>query len=853
MNKPTLHWKGHLGRAVLMFAVLALGAAVLAFAQSGDGLKKVMDPATGKGMMVAGEYWDSYMPMNKGPYHGESSRDYITTLVRVGNFDRLWSSPTEMWPGGYPGGNYWNKGIEMLEWNPSATFNPQTINGKANPLYNATSGPNYCVAAYGNTVTAGGLRVIGQGVAARDYSRETKFVDASRHHAMYEAGWPTNLGVDVKLKAHQWTLNWNNFNDFNILEFTLTNTGKRDINCDGLAEDTANVIHALTMLIHGEFMSSYELNRAAGRINRFGAQRAIGYIGDDDATGSPLNMSVGFPGESVTGAKDMGLNNFPQRWYTDIWSGWSWLGVKTPDGGDKTTMFGTHPIGTGTERGWYQTAGQAKGMPVGDGSTGTPDHKNFHTASMGVWYKDGGKSRDATKFDLAPDPNFFDASAPGTVAGNPETFVPKAAPERPRGDRKLFSMEASGAFEINPYEPGWTKGFVGAGNFDGDIFSSVGPFHLEVGESITITLVTVMGYRLDGIKNALAAARWAYDLRANDYAAFDAAIAYPQVPEIRVDNTLNKSIKVRWDNKAEVDGAGSKAANFAGYKVYKAGLAKQVNFLETGMRGLDNYWMNMTPGATPANLLKPINPNFTAQGFVSGRVGVPDTWGPYELVALIPKAQIGQYADLSQAGYNYAWEDKTVDLGFKYWYYVAAYTAEPTPVDLGATYAGTNPKTTSMLETSNMNRNGSTGLWQNTYPFADQNTFFPKTGTGQKAMGAGFVVKSALANPASLASGAAKIGVKPNPYKKKALFDSATDAYDHKVTFYNLPPSAKITIIDVSGQLIKELYFQSNDPNNGSMFWDMFSKDGVEVASGLYIYVVEYDGGKHVGYLSILR
>ena len=57
----------------------------------------------------------------------------------------------------------------------------------------------------------------------------------------------------------------------------------------------------------------------------------------------------------------------------------------------------------------------------------------------------------------------------------------------------------------------------------------------------------------------------------------------------------------------------------------------------------------------------------------------------------------------------------------------------------------------------------------------------------------------------------------------------------------------------MSGQLVIELYFQSTDPNNGSMFWDMFSKDGVEVASGLYIYVVEYDGGKHVGYLSILR
>ncbi len=854
MNKPTLHWKGHLGRAILMFAVLVLGAAVLAFAQSGDGMKKVNAPASGSGVMSAGELWDSFMPMNKGPYYGEASSPFITTLVRVGNFDRQWSTPTQLWPGGWTFGNYWNKGIEMLEWNPSPTFNPQTVAGKTNPIYSATAGPNYCVAAYGNPVGAAGLKVAGQGVAARDYAIETKYVDASRHHAMYEAGWPTNIGVDVKMKIHQWTLNWNNFNDFIILEFTLTNTGKKDINMDGITESDTNTIHALTLLIHGEFMCSYEISRAGARLtNRFGAQRAIGYCGDNDPTGAPWDITIGFPGESQSGVKDMGLNAFPFRYYSDVWSGWAWLGAKTAAGADKTTMFGTHPLGTGAQRGWYETCGQAKGLPVGDGGTSVPNHANFHTASMGVWYKDGGKSRDASKLDLNPDPNFFESG----TAGNPETFVPKATPDRPRGDRKLFSEEGAGAFEVLPYETvapnTWAKGFVGAGNFDGDLFSSVGPFHLDVGESVQITLVDVGGYRLQGVQNAVAAARWAYELRANNYAAFDAAIAYPQVPEIRVDNTLAKSVKVRWDNKAETNGTGSSAANFAGYKVYKAGLAKQFDYYGLGMRGLDDYWKNMTPGATPAGLLKPTNPNFAAQGFIAGRTGVPDSWGPYELAAVIPKASLGTYGDNSQTGYNYAWEDKNVDLGFKYWYYVSAYTAEPAPFDLGASYSGTNPKTTTILETSNVNRNGASGLWVDTYPMADQNAFYPKTAAGLKALGTGFIVKSALANPATLASGGAKIVVKPNPYKKKALFDNATDAYDHKVAFLNLPPKATITILDVAGQIVKQYQHQTTDPNNGFWSWDMFSKDGVEVASGLYIYVVEYDGGKTVGYLSILR
>jgi len=175
-------------------------------------------------------------------------------------------------------------------------------------------------------------------------------------------------------------------------------------------------------------------------------------------------------------------------------------------------------------------------------------------------------------------------------------------------------------------------------------------------------------------------------------------------------------------------------------------------------------------------------------------------------------------------------------------------------LNLGTNYVSfNNSPTTTFVETPNINRNGASGLWVDTYPFAVVNTFFPKTPAGLKNIGAGFVVKAALANASDLVSGKTKVVVKPNPYKKKALFDNATLAYDHKIDFLNLPGKAKITILDVSGQIIDEINFQSTDPNNGSIFWDMFSKDGVEVASGLYIYVVEYDGGKQVGYFSILR
>jgi len=51
----------------------------------------------------------------------------------------------------------------------------------------------------------------------------------------------------------------------------------------------------------------------------------------------------------------------------------------------------------------------------------------------------------------------------------------------------------------------------------------------------------------------------------------------------------------------------------------------------------------------------------------------------------------------------------------------------------------------------------------------------------------------------------------------------------------------------VSGQAIDQFTFAPDDPNYGTMFWDLYSKNGIEVASGLYIYLVEYQGSSRWG------
>ena len=828
-----------LGRGCLMLLFLVLGTTVAVHGQAvskAGAQDATMVPATGNGVMIGGNLWETFAPQNTvAAQYWEGSRQMTERAVRMGNFDRQWSTPTHHWPGGWNNSNFWGKDLYIIEYNPDPTFNPVTIGGQPNPSnYGVNSGTNYAFAAYANKPGLTPARVVlGANDPARDYRRETKWVDATkRHHTIYEAGWPTTIGVDVKIQVDQYSLHWNAFDDFITMKVTLTNTGQVDLNCDGVAERTGNVIRCLAMMVDAELGVSARMSQgSAGRASAWGIQRRVfGYVGDNDPKGNPWAMVAAYPGESGPTVQDMGINDGPYRFYTDVWSGWSFLGVKDALGNDKQTIYGTHPIGTGTQRGWYMSAGVGAGAP----SYGYP--KDTHTMAMGTFYQDGGKGRKFGSPNLAPDPNFF---ASGTT-GVPTSFIPKASPERPRGDRKLYSLENALAMEEHTHEPNWTMGFTQHNNFDGNSYLGIGPFSLNVGESMTMTFIEMGGFRLQGLLNALAAGRYVYE---NGDAFLD---NYPAVPDMRIDIRKPSTPVIRWDNRAEA------GPNFAGYKIYKTSLAIPINWEKTGMRVIDDYWKNMTPGETPDNLKVPMNPDFTAFSYIAGKLGAPENWGPYNLVKVIPAGTVlDGYKDNTTTGYNYSWADPDAPFGFKFWYYVSAYTNAS--VTLNSSYAGLKSATTTFVETSNLNRDGASGLWVGTYPFAYVNPDWPKTAQGLKDIGGAVQVDRYVVPVSDLQSGAVKISVKPNPYKKKALFDDPLNSADHKVVFYNLPPTAKITILDVVGQIVHQLNFVSTGPSNGTMYWNLFSKNGVEVASGLYVWVVEYEGGKQVGYLTVMR
>ena len=141
--------------------------------------------------------------------------------------------------------------------------------------------------------------------------------------------------------------------------------------------------------------------------------------------------------------------------------------------------------------------------------------------------------------------------------------------------------------------------------------------------------------------------------------------------------------------------------------------------------------------------------------------------------------------------------------------------------------------------------------WIDTYPFSIRAADYPLPGTQNfKNIGGPFTVTPPVAPVDQVAQ---LVTVTPNPYKITGLNDERDNPSSHSVDFLNLPEDYTLTIMDVSGQIIMRTTVEG--ATDGKFTWDLFSKDGVEVASGLYIYHVSYDNGRReaVGHFAILR
>ncbi len=121
-----------------------------------------------------------------------------------------------------------------------------------------------------------------------------------------------------------------------------------------------------------------------------------------------------------------------------------------------------------------------------------------------------------------------------------------------------------------------------------------------------------------------------------------------------------------------------------------------------------------------------------------------------------------------------------------------------------------------------------------------------------------FTTMSAKEDAQLAKSGLDEIRVVPNPYvatniiEPKNFVDRTSRGY-RRLYFDKLPAKCTIRIYTTAGELVRVLEHDSTI-DDGKEFWDLLTKDNMEVAYGLYFYHVEAPGiGEKVGKFAIIK
>ncbi len=103
------------------------------------------------------------------------------------------------------------------------------------------------------------------------------------------------------------------------------------------------------------------------------------------------------------------------------------------------------------------------------------------------------------------------------------------------------------------------------------------------------------------------------------------------------------------------------------------------------------------------------------------------------------------------------------------------------------------------------------------------------------------------------------VRVVPNPYVVGHRFESplppgiTSGRGSRKIEFQNLPSDGIVHIFSSRGQHIRTLN-HSGDLFNGTVAWDLKTKENLDIAFGVYYYIVESkSGGKTSGKLAVIK
>ena len=113
-------------------------------------------------------------------------------------------------------------------------------------------------------------------------------------------------------------------------------------------------------------------------------------------------------------------------------------------------------------------------------------------------------------------------------------------------------------------------------------------------------------------------------------------------------------------------------------------------------------------------------------------------------------------------------------------------------------------------------------------------------------------------NTDSLKNTMKDIRVVPNPYVATNVMEpSVSNEFlnqRRRLLFTNIPSEATIKIFTVSGILV-DVISVNNSPQDGTIHWDMLTREGLEIAAGMYLYHVEsiVTGDKKLGKFAVIK
>jgi hypothetical protein len=285
----------------------------------------------------------------------------------------------------------------------------------------------------------------------------------------------------------------------------------------------------------------------------------------------------------------------------------------------------------------------------------------------------------------------------------------------------------------------------------------------------------------------------------------------------------DKKVTLKWNNFAEQirDAQRGNLKEFLGYRVYKAsGWDRPLgtNAPARELWTLLGEW-RVNPTGTPARPLGELI-DLSAKMIQVNPVQV--RWDPINR-SVMTDSTYTEIDTLYSIG-RYSFVDNNVLNGFPYFYSIVPVSVVPGETSATDVILSGNPSATNS---------------QVVYPRGD----------AQPSQSNVFVV--------------------PNPYKANAQWDLVPreeDPSGTKVVFMNLPKTrGTIHIYTLAGDLVKDIPFDGTVPadmqfgldpvtqGQGSVPWNLISRNGQSIVSGIYLYSVDSELGRQVGKFVIIR